>query len=107
MGMVLAETTPDPCPELVRGHAAMKLGSGVDSDDGRIKWGWYWRKRLPTPGYLQCGTDGPGNEFFVADAVDFAFRFLSAGDLQDLFENLAADVVHRSTGKDVSRVQIH
>ena len=58
-------------------------------------------------GLSQRRPDLPGDEFFVAEAVQFAFGFFAAGDCEDLFEDFAADLFDAAAGEDFAGVDVH
>merc|ERR1711964_615710 len=49
----------------------------------------------------------PGNEFFTANSVLLTLGQLTAGDVQDLLEDLPSDLLHTPTGKNRPRVDVH
>src|SRR4051794_9433876 len=50
---------------------------------------------------------GPRIKFFVADPLGFALRLFSAGYRDDLFKNLAANLLQGRSVEDFSGVDIH
>ena len=56
---------------------------------------------------LEHGTNQPGNEFLVANAVLFTLRLLAARDRQDLLEDFVSHGFDRCTAQDLACVDIH